>query len=111
MTAGSNPVDRSKLGTKRHVLTDKEGVPLSVVMSSASNHDVKLVQMWWIVQLPKDIFHPLKQRREEKETNTYALIKHTIPNLNNKQSQNEDMHHTCHTREKEARSRKMQKRS
>jgi putative transposase len=40
---GSNPVDRSKLGTKRHILTDKEGIPLSVVISSASNHDVKLV--------------------------------------------------------------------
>ena len=33
---GSNPVDRSKLGTKRHILTDKEGIPLSVVASSAS---------------------------------------------------------------------------
>ena len=33
---GSNPtVDRSKLGTKRHILTDKEGIPLSVVISSA----------------------------------------------------------------------------
>ena len=40
---GSNPVDRSKLGTKRHILTDKEGIPLSVVASSASTHDVKLV--------------------------------------------------------------------
>ena len=40
---GSNPVDRSKLGTKRHILTDKEGIPLSVVISSASTHDVKLV--------------------------------------------------------------------
>ncbi len=43
MTVGSNPVDRSKLGTKRHVLTDKKGIPLSVVISSASTHDVKLV--------------------------------------------------------------------
>ena len=40
---GSNPTDRGKLGTKRHILTDKEGIPLSVVMSSASMHDVKLV--------------------------------------------------------------------
>ena len=40
---GSNPTDRSKLGTKRHILTDREGIPLSVVMSSASTHDVKLV--------------------------------------------------------------------
>jgi len=41
---GSNPTaDRSKLGTKRHILTDKEGIPISVVISFASTHDVKLV--------------------------------------------------------------------
>ena len=40
---GSNPTDRSKLGTKRHILTDAKGIPLSAVMSSASTHDVKLV--------------------------------------------------------------------
>jgi putative transposase len=40
---GSNPTDRSKLGTKRHILTDAKGIPLSVVISSASTHDVKLV--------------------------------------------------------------------
>ena len=40
---GSNPTDRSKLGTKRHILTDKKGIPLSVVISSASTHDIKLV--------------------------------------------------------------------
>ena len=40
---GNNPTDRGKLGTKRHVLTDKNGMPLSAVMSSASTHDIKLV--------------------------------------------------------------------
>lgn len=40
---GSNPTDRSKLGTKRHILTDKEGIPISVVISSANTHDIKLV--------------------------------------------------------------------
>ncbi len=41
---GNNPADRrSKLGTKRHILTDAKGIPLSVVISSASTHDVKLV--------------------------------------------------------------------
>ena len=37
------PLDRSKLGTKRHILTDKKGIPLSAVISSASTHDIKLV--------------------------------------------------------------------
>jgi putative transposase len=40
---GHNPTDRSKLGTKRHILTDKKGIPLSVAISSASTHDIKLV--------------------------------------------------------------------
>ena len=40
---GNNPTDRIKLGTKRHILTDKKGIPLSAVISSASTHDIKLV--------------------------------------------------------------------
>ena len=43
MTEGNNPTDRSKLGTKRHILADKNGIPLSTVISSASTHDIKLV--------------------------------------------------------------------
>ena len=34
---GNNPVDRSKLGTKRHILTDKNGIPLSAVISSSKH--------------------------------------------------------------------------
>jgi putative transposase len=40
---GNNPTDRGKLGTKRHVLTDKQGIPLSVVITSANTHDIKAV--------------------------------------------------------------------
>ena len=40
---GNNPTDRSKLGTKRHILTDKNGIPLSVIITPASTHDVKVV--------------------------------------------------------------------
>ena len=40
---GHNPVDRSKLGTKRHIPTDKNGIPISVVISSVTTHDIKLV--------------------------------------------------------------------
>ena len=43
MTVGNNPTDRSKLGTKRHILTDKQGIPLSAIISPASTHDIKLV--------------------------------------------------------------------
>ena len=36
---GHNPTDRSKLGTTRHILTDKEGIPLSTFITSANTHD------------------------------------------------------------------------
>lgn len=39
---GNNPTDRGKLGTKRHILTDKNGIPLSVVITSANTHDVNI---------------------------------------------------------------------
>jgi hypothetical protein len=39
----SSPVDRIKLGIKRHILTDKHGIPLSAAISSASIHDIKLI--------------------------------------------------------------------
>jgi len=41
---GNNPTDRSKVGkAKRHILTDKQGIPLSAIISSASTHDIKAV--------------------------------------------------------------------
>ncbi len=36
---GHNPTDRGKVRTKRHILTDKNGIPLSIVITSASTHD------------------------------------------------------------------------
>ncbi len=41
---GANPTDRGKKGTKRSVLTDGKGIPLSVVVDGANRHDKKLVK-------------------------------------------------------------------
>src|SRR5690606_19454555 len=38
---GANPIDRGKLGTKRHLLIDRRGVPLSVHITGANRHDIK----------------------------------------------------------------------
>jgi putative transposase len=38
---GANPTDRSKSGSKRHLLTDGKGIPLAVVLSGANRHDMK----------------------------------------------------------------------
>ncbi len=86
---GNNPTDRSKLGTKRHILTDKKGIPLSVVISSASTHDIKLVTD--VVdnsvikrQRQRQLPSHKPKREQEENCNIYVLTKHTIPNLKNR---------------------------
>src|SRR5947209_17414339 len=41
---GKNPTDRAKIGTKRSVLTDGHGVPLSVEVAGANTHDKCMVE-------------------------------------------------------------------
>ena len=36
---GKNPTDKAKKGTKRHLISDRRGVPLAVVLSAANVHD------------------------------------------------------------------------
>jgi putative transposase len=38
---GKSPTDRGKLGTKRHIVTDERGAPLSLVVTGANRHDMK----------------------------------------------------------------------
>jgi transposase len=38
---GPNPTDRRKLGSKHHVITDGQGVPLQAELSGANTHDLK----------------------------------------------------------------------
>ena len=39
-----SPVDRAKIGTKRSVLTDADGIPLALAVDGANRHDVKLAR-------------------------------------------------------------------
>ena len=41
---GANPTDRGKKGTKRSLLTEGNGIPLSVTVDGANRHDKKLVK-------------------------------------------------------------------
>ena len=41
---GPNPTDRGKAGTKRSLLVDGEGGPLSIVVAGANVHDTKLLE-------------------------------------------------------------------
>src|SRR5271169_6231620 len=40
---GPNPTDRSKSGTKHHVVTDAQGIPLNVIVTAANVPDVTQV--------------------------------------------------------------------
>jgi transposase len=37
---GPNPTDRRKLGSKHHLLTDGNGIPLATILTEANRHDV-----------------------------------------------------------------------
>jgi len=41
---GPDPTNRGKLGTKRHLLSDRRGAPLSLVLSAANRTDMKLAE-------------------------------------------------------------------
>jgi transposase len=36
---GPNPTDRGKSGTKRHLITDRQGLPLATQLTGANRHD------------------------------------------------------------------------
>jgi IS5 family transposase len=36
---GANPTDKGKSGSKRHLVSDRRGVPLAVMLSAANVHD------------------------------------------------------------------------
>src|SRR5258707_8444314 len=41
---GKDPTNRGKLGTKRHVVVDRNGVPLAVRISGSNVHDSKMLE-------------------------------------------------------------------
>src|SRR5215208_2312058 len=41
---GKNPTDKGKQGSKRHVVVDREGIPLSVTHTAANVHDSKVLE-------------------------------------------------------------------
>jgi transposase len=36
---GPNPTDRGRLGTKRHLITDRNGIPLAFILTGANTND------------------------------------------------------------------------
>jgi len=75
---GNNLTDRSKLGTKRHILTDKKGIPLSAVISSANAHEIKLVTNVvdsMVIKRPPPSSKPKTERRKRGRLQHLCLDK------------------------------------
>lgn len=62
-STGINPVDRKKIGTKRSVLVDRNGIPLGCCIGSANQHDSQLVNDT-LASVPEDFPRPILQRME-----------------------------------------------
>ena len=43
-STGKNPTDRGKLGVKRSLMTDADGIPVGLVVDAANVHDIRLLQ-------------------------------------------------------------------
>jgi IS5 family transposase len=41
---GANPTDKGKSGSKRHVVADRGGIPLAVILTAANVHDSKVLE-------------------------------------------------------------------
>ncbi len=54
---GKSPVDRRKLGTKRSILTDKNGIVIGCALGSANQHDSQLF-LDTLLSIPKHISMP-----------------------------------------------------
>lgn len=41
---GPNPTDRGKSGTKRHLVVERRGIPLTIRITGANVHDIKMLE-------------------------------------------------------------------
>ena len=90
---GHNPTDRSKLGTKRHILTDKEGIPLSTVITSANTHDVTTA-----IEIVDSI---VIKRPSSKSATKYRNNNDNDKNKNKKKNQNLCLDKAYHSKDVE----------
>ena len=68
---GQNPIDRAKSGTKRSILVDSNGIPLSVYVDAANRHDMKLTKP----TLQNVVVNKPKPTIKSNQNNTCVWIK------------------------------------
>ena len=73
---GPNPTDRGKAGTKRHLITDRAGVPLAALLTGANRHDSV------VFEALLDAVPPIKQpsgQRRKRPAKVHADKAYDIP--------------------------------
>jgi DDE family transposase len=68
---GPNPTNKRKAGSKRHIIVDREGVPLAVIHTAANVHDSK------VLEEVMDAIEPIRKprgrpRKRPKKLHAYA---------------------------------------
>jgi transposase len=59
---GPNPTDRGKPGTKRHLIVDRQGIPLATLLTGANRHDSMVFEK--LIDAIPPITQPSGQRRK-----------------------------------------------
>jgi hypothetical protein len=75
------------MGTKRHILTDKKRIPLSVVITSASTHDVKTVTDVidkTVIKQPMSFLYTIKRKRRKQCQHLYLDRAYSSKSIENK---------------------------
>ena len=67
---GKNPTDRGKPGSKRHLVSDRKGVPLAVVLTSANVHDSNVFEE--VVDAIEPIKRPGRGRPRKRPEKLHA---------------------------------------
>jgi transposase len=74
---GPNPTDRGKPGSKHHLLTDRNGVPLAVVLTAANIHDSKVFEE--LVDAVEPIKRPGRGRPRKRPEKLHADKAYDFP--------------------------------
>jgi transposase len=69
---GKDPTNRGKLGTKRHIVVDRNGLPLAATISGANMHDSRLLEDTVDAIPPLRLPHRQRGRPHKRLTKLHA---------------------------------------
>jgi Transposase DDE domain len=71
-TTGKDPTNRSKLGTKRNVVVDRNGLPLALTVAGSDVHDSKMLEET-VDAIPQTrLAHPCRGRPRKRPVKLHA---------------------------------------